>query len=709
MRKTHRILTLASVLGLSALAACTAETDTELPPPGGGDPTDPTPVDWKPGGDTGECNVDALLQPYAYGAKVKTLLTGLPLDQAELAELTQDPDALKSMIEGWLLLPEAQPVLERFFMLAFQQTSGDSSALYSLFGRSASNSGSFKNPTSPKAQDLLLQNMNESFARTAAYLVSQGRPFSEVLTTNQLMLTTAEAALLAYIDDEVVADDGKRTVRTTNGDFDTIKLVRDAAAAPPLEQALDPQDPKFGTFWQAELAGLTNCGVTATLTLDTSAPAPTGQWKLNGGVSPSYFAFSQMVLGRHLAVSKVGGGTGCSTGASNQTPLLSREDYYDYHLVTIRPPADGEETTKFYDFAALRSGAELVLHTPRAGFLTSPGFLTSWVTNEDNSARVTTNQALIVALGKSFEGVAVSNFSPETLDAEHAPPESECYGCHQTLDPMRDFYRASLTSFYGQELDETRSTLQADFVFGGVTAKGNGIEDFANILATHPDFPKAWAHKLCFYANSKACVEGEELDRVVSAFKASDLDLRVLIAELFASPLVTGSACVAGLDAGSSASIARRGTFCSALSVRLGVEDLCSIRTLDQDASPLQDDVRGAVASVPDDTYSRAVVDPVTISETSMFTRANAEAACAQAAIGAYDLVYGTSSSDDATLGMVEDLMGLPPNDPRHDGALQILRDHVAEAVATGKTEKDALESAFVIACMSPSVAGVGF
>ncbi|MFO0554458.1 MAG: hypothetical protein U0271_39110 [Polyangiaceae bacterium] len=699
--------TVASLLAL-ALSACDAGPNTRHDPPPGDDPPDPTPVDWEPAGPTGECNVDSLLEPHAYGAKVKTLLTGLPLTDEELVALDQDPDALKPMIEGWLALPEATQVLERFFMLAFQQTNGDTTALFTLFGRSTSTSGFFKNPTSPRAHEMLLQSFAESLARTAARFVKEGRSFSEVLTTNELELTTAEAALLAYIDDEIVDDEGARTVRTTAGDFDTIKLVRDKANAPPLEEALDPTSPSFGTFWQADLAGLTSCGLTDTTTIDTTQ-TQTGKWRLATGVSPSYFAFSQMVLGRHQTVVKQGSSATCTATASSQVPLLSREDFYDYHRVTIRQPADGEATTKFYDFDTLRHGSELVLRTPRYGLLTSPGFLASWVTNEDNSARVTINQALIVALGKSFEGVAVSNFSPETLDAEHAPPDSECYGCHQTLDPMRDFYRASFTNFYGPQLDEERASLQADFVFGGVTTKGSGLGDLAAILASHPEFPKAWAEKLCSYANSAPCPEGAELDRVVTAFKESGLDFRVLLTELFASPLVTGSDCAAGMDEAPGASIARRSTFCATLSNRLGVEDLCGIRTHERDASTLQNEVRGAVASVPDDTFSRAVVEPVTIRETSMFTRANGEAACVQASLGAFDLVYGASSTDDATLSMTEDLMGLAPSDPRHDEALAILRDHVKEALAAGKTEEDAIESAFVIACMSPSVAGVGF
>ena len=52
------------------------------------------------------------------------------------------------------------------------------------------------------------------------------------------------------------------------------------------------------------------------------------------------------------------------------------------------------------------------------------------------------NQTMIVALGKSFDD---SNntvpVSEDLLDREHAAPGTPCYGCHRTLDPMRQFFR----------------------------------------------------------------------------------------------------------------------------------------------------------------------------------------------------------------------------------------------------------------------------
>jgi phosphotransferase system HPr-like phosphotransfer protein len=136
---------------------------------------------------------------------------------------------------------------------------------------------------------------------------------------------------------------------------------------------------------------------------------------------------------------------------------------------------------------------------------------------------------------------------------------------------------------------------------------------------------------------------------------------------------------------------------------------MCGIMTLPQDATLMQNNLRDAVASVPDDSFSRAVVEPVVIAETGLFTRANREAACVQAAQQGFTQAYGSLSPDAAVLAMVSELMGLSAADPRHDQALAILQDHKVEAMAAGKTETEALESVFALACMSPGAAGVGF
>ena len=178
---------------------------------------------------------------------------------------------------------------------------------------------------------------------------------------------------------------------------------------------------------------------------------------------------------------------GCNSGDSNKgTPLFDRGDFSDWHRVKVRKPIGSEKPSLFYDLQSLRDSTELVLHGERIGFLTTPGFFSTWMNNADNSSRVTINQALIVALGKSFSGEIVNNFTPEALDPEHAAPETECYSCHQTLDPMRNFYRASFTNFYGQQRDTDLTGLLAQFAFDDVSAEGNGIADLAQFLQGTP-------------------------------------------------------------------------------------------------------------------------------------------------------------------------------------------------------------------------------
>ncbi len=697
---------LLATLSLAACANLPEEIDSHAASSSDDGPWEVEPTwDDDPAGTS--CAVDELLEPHEYGAKVKTLLTGLPLDPEELATLRDDPTAFAAMIDSWLDTPEARRALERFFMIAFQQTGGDRDTLFHLLGRSATGTGRYENPRSASADELLLATFAESFARTAAWHVLEGASFRDVLTTDTYLMSTAQMVFLAYTDDEVVHDDGTRTVRTTGNRFPRLRIVRDPSAAPPLSSALDPSSPDFGTFWHGGLEELpASCGVTATVAIDTRAPIDT-LFRLQSGISPSFFVFSHLVLGRHQRITHTDGG--CTSQAKNAAPLLDRADFSDFHPVRVRRPIDGEPTTRFFAVESMRSADELVLHTEHVGFLTSPGFLTTWPTNEDNASRVTTNQALIVALGQSFDGVAVTDFSPTGLSADHAEPGTECFGCHQTLDPMREFFRGSRSSHYGDQLDPQRRGQPTDFVFGGVQAQGSSLRDFGQLLAGHPSMPSAWAHKLCSFANAGPCPEGEELDRVVGAFVASDLDFRVLLTELLASPLVTGARCLGGVDAGTTATITRRSTFCHALSSRTGIDDVCGSSGVEPESSPLRRAVGGSVASVPDDMFSRGVVAPITIASPSLFTRANAEAACMALAELGFDEIFPGAERETTVEALVTRVMGLPEGDPRRAEARAIVADHVTRAIEEGASEHDALRSALAIACMSPTLAGLGF
>src|SRR6185312_12563763 len=97
--------------------------------------------------------------------------------------------------------------------------------------------------------------------------------------------------------------------------------------------------------------------------------------------------------------------------ANNLKTLLQNftaQDYATWVPVTIRKPNAGETTTAPTAITTLTAGQTLILNTPRVGFFTTPTFLAGWQTNVTNQARVTVNQALIVALNHAFDGTEVA-------------------------------------------------------------------------------------------------------------------------------------------------------------------------------------------------------------------------------------------------------------------------------------------------------------
>ena len=89
--------------------------------------------------------------------------------------------------------------------------------------------------------------------------------------------------------------------------------------------------------------------------------------------------------------------------------------------------------------------------------------------------------------------------------------------------------------------------------------------------------------------------------------------------------------------------------------------------------------------------------------------RATREVACRQIGERAYVPVFGNAGRAEVLDRLVTEVMALPTGDPRHDDALQILTDHVVDARAAGANERTALQSALALACMAPSVSGVGY
>src|SRR5262249_37172224 len=154
-----------------------------------------------------------------------------------------------------------------------------------------------------------------------------------------------------------------------------------------------------------------------------------------------------------------------------------------------------------------------------------------------------------------------------------------CYGCHQFLDPMREYFAQSYSFTF--QRPEQPSTITPSFAFEGYTHDGGDVTDFAQALADHPSFAAGWTQKLCYWANSQPCDDKDpEFLRVAKVFSDSKFDFKALLAELMSSPLVTGAT---ETDTSKTTppfvSITRRQHLCQLLDERLGSQDACGVAT----------------------------------------------------------------------------------------------------------------------------------
>ncbi len=631
--------------------------------------------------------------PAVYLAKVKTLLTGLPPTAVELEAVTRDAGALKGLVDGWVASPEGQGKLRVFFMQAFQQTQIGKADLVDQIGNGDSLDGS------AAAQASLVANIKESVARTALAWAAAGRPFNELARTRKLQLTTALMSYLAFVDGRGVNDRG-----AVNDRYYLSLPATDRASIGFTVQlgataTVDPTNLKT-QVWGVQPA---TAGATTFPSCPTAPNATTRVLAPKGNFSRDLF---NLLLGRVPDDPSITGTGTLPCRAFVTAPQFLDSDFTNWREVTMRAPAAGEAPSVFWDLARLRGSAEVVLVIPRAGFFTTPAFFANWQTNGSNQDRVTMNQTLITALGKSFDGNGSTvPISENGLDQEHAS-DPACYACHRTLDPMRQFFRQSYTLQYGQQTDAGVISQNGEFAFDGVTATGSGrgVLDLADQLATHPRFATAWAQKLCTWADSAPCSEDDpEFVRVASAFHDSGHDFRVLAREMLTSPLVTGTAATKTFaDRGYVVSIARADHLCAALSLRLGIPGACQVNGT----------ARNLSSTLPADAYGRGSEVPVLTADTSLFFRSITENLCRTLADQVVDVGTSPRFSSKAPAAAVDDLvrtvMALVDGDARQAGATAILNEHYAAALKTGATARDALKSTFVLACSSPTAVSIG-
>ena len=638
--------------------------------------------------------------PSVYVAKVKNILVGLPPSDAELAQVTADPKALGGLIDGWMQLPEYQQKMMVFFELAFQQTQIDATDFVDLVPPQGLGNG--------RAIPLLVQNVRESFARTVLELTAEGRPLSDAFTTRRFMMTPALMELYAFLDTRRV-DDAAAITDTFAIASRGLKIVMETSRGPiPITDSLNPTSPNYMHWYTPDLPALTTfpdstCDAMDPISFNVNSQA---LHALLYGEIPNH---PNPTATRNCA----------NRPGSVMSEQVAATDFTAWKMITIRPPAAGEARSVFFDLPALRAANELVLTTPRVGFFSTPAFAANWPTNASNQMRVTTNQSLIVATGAQIDGSdATVPSSTPGLDGEHVLPNTPCLGCHQLLDPTRSILASTYSWFYYPQTDQTLIKQPGLFAFQNVIAPMHTIDDFAQTLATHPLMAQAWGQKLCYYVNSAPCSAADpEFTRILDQFTRSGGSWTTLVHEILASPITTNAAKTAtAMTNGAVVAVSRRDHMCAALNNRLGFVDICQLDTTNRTraVSP----IALIVSGLPSDGYGRGATIPVLPNQPTLFYRAGVENVCAQVAAMVIDAPanpqqpgakhWSSSQPDAAIADFVATLMAMPPSDPRAPQATTILRSHFDAAVQTGAAAKDALQSTFVAACLSPSFIGIG-
>ncbi len=680
--------------------------------------------------------------PFTYVAKVKNIMTGLAPTQAEVDSVANAGDddakqaALVALIDTWMTDTTAangdpkdkfEAKMMTFFELAFQQTQLSQVDFIEVVPNGNGSIG-----TSPNS-NLLIENVKESFARTVIELVMhQNQPFTNVFTTTQFMMTPALAELYAFMDWNVI-DDVEKINDKFATQMKTVGVTVVDGNSIPYAQTIDPKSVNY-MHWS--FPNLTTIQPPGPSNPSPECQAATRSWvSTNNGNTPSAHLVHYLMYG-DLEAYKINLGpppnNNCNAfQADNNNAILNvatNNDFGTWKLVNVRAPAGTEALTPFWDATVLRAASELVLTTPRVGFFSTPAFHANWQTNTSNQMRVTINQAFIVALGAQVDGTDTTSVSdiganPPGLDTVHTAGGAACVGCHQVLDPSRTILMNAYSDGYGTQ--GAPPATKGEFVFNGTIKPVNSVSDLANNLISHPYFANAWVQKLCFFANSEACdPDDPEIQRLIGNFKSSSFSWKKLIEDVLSSPVTTNAKSTLSTSTqwgpaaqGEIVSVARRDHLCSALNSRLGLVDSCQLGITTNKALK---GIPEIAVGLPSDGYGRGAASPVLPVNPTLFYRSGLENICEDIAVELIDakappntgaqMFTSTAQSniDTAIAFFVSNLMGIVGDDPRSPIMIGKLTDHYTQALANKAKPTDALKSTFVVACLSPNVAGIG-
>jgi hypothetical protein len=639
--------------------------------------------------------------PSTYVPKIKNILTGLAATATEVQTVTNDPSALGTLIDQWMATPQYQQKMQVFFQLMFQQMQVGVS--------------DFKQVVQPNdfvgtLQPLVIQNAIESFARTANYLLmTQNQPLTSMFTTNQFMMTTALLQWYGLMDWHQSDD---------NDDLDD-----------KFSDAYGPKSSKPVSIVVETTTPIPNDANGIPETYDPTSPYFMQFYDPSGTASSSAISSLQGAI----QVTNTLYGAGLTAAATPINGAGATNDFNDWRLVTITQSTGPSSNPAFYNLPALRKTSSIAMQIPRIGYFTTPAFAANWPTNSGNMMRAVLNQALIVATGHQIDG------TDGTIPTPMPPPGMNldnnlqgghdtgvCKGCHQLLDPMRDILLMNYTWFFAPQTDPNMINSGAWFAFFGTQSAMSTLQEFAQLLVKHPMVQAAWVQKLCYYVNSAPCDASDPaFTSIVTDFGNNNMSWSALVKEFMLSPITTNVSVTQTYETnGEVIAVSRRDHLCAAINNRLGFVDICQLSLPDQIGSDAVGAIPAIVSGMPADAYGRGAVNELLPTSPTLFYRSALENVCsylAQATIDATAIptqpnVMQWKSSDPlatnvaAFVGLV---MAITPNDPRYTPLVNALTDHYNSALGQGAVggvtaATNALRSTFVVACLSPSFAGVG-
>ncbi len=606
------------------------------------------------GGDAGPFNPPLpfeALGPDAGAAKVKKVMTGLPLTESERAAVVADPAALAGLVDTWMQQPEWRSRLQFFFQQAFQQTQTAVEDYTDQIYHGVQTVWTDK--------QRLVANAEESFARTALGLIDEGRPFTEVLTTHRFMMTTGLLHTIAYIDAMPRGDAGqdagndswfldKHPGYTFRGYTKATALFAEGSfmhggnlfGAPKDVKTMfsesDWGDWRWVTFREpASLAETTEFNDLPALRSATEAVlyGP----RVGFFTSPAFFANWPNNIDNGSRV------------LANQTLIVALDRSIDEESAIFRLKDDGSVEQQHATPGTVCYACHVTLDPMRDFFRLSFGYY--------GHPRST------------------------------PPPTQNPFPMHGT------FSVDGSKLVQGTRLDDLGAALASHPDFGKAwTQKLCRFANSENCADSDPEFL-----------------------RVAAAFEASGFDFPTLVKTLMSSPLVTYTERTKSAeDFGVVVSIARAATLCMTLAARTGIEDPCDLakRSAIGNKQARQRASNLALA-VPGDGYARGEEKPLLPRDPNLFFFKALEGLCAVLAEELVDGTqrsrYASSALEPALHELVASLVGVPEGDPSFDDWVEMLRDHHRAALQ----EKDvtptaALRSTFVVACQAPLTISLG-